>query len=295
VRMNASRDDEDHGGHRHHPEPGPPPKPVPIRLSGHGSRSVAGGGRPAVPKTYYWSGVLGNLLRGVPYVPPSGGFWVGLFNGHPTPGYTPQNPTGVELDVDSYGGYARAPVMLTAPGAGGISNSVPVSFPVVTPNSVGDGWNGVVEWGLFEGPGPDANLLYYDILGRDTVRGLTLAGGPTGGTFTLFGNFTSTPIPYNASALAVEAAYWRSFGANYEDSVRVSGPNLPAGPLVIQYTDALARLPFLSLGADTTGLTGGSSPHAVDTTLVAGILSVNAFAVGTVPVLPIGAVTITEA
>lgn len=270
--------------------PGPQPQP------GQEQVIITNGGGARVPKTLYFAGAIENLLRGVPYILPGGGFFVGLFNGIPTIDYTPGAPDGAELLIFApfqFAGYARAPVTFGAPSGGVLSNSLPVVFPTVQLDSNGNPWVGVIYWGLFDGPAADANLLYFDQLGRDEIVSLSMLGGPTGGTFTL--NFTgqnSAPIPYNCTWQQLQAALDAMTQVG-EGSTIVTGGAFPGASFVVHFTGGLGRGSAV-FTLNSSGLTGGSSPHVLQTELQVGHSPINTFAVGTVPVLPAGAITISE-
>lgn len=97
----------------------------------------------------------------------------------------------------------------------------------------------------------------------DDVQTVTISGGPTGGTFTLtFGAQTTTGIAYNASAATVQAALvaLSSIGAN---NVTVTGS--AGGPWLVDFTGTLGYAAQTLMTANSSGLTGGSSPAATPT------------------------------
>jgi len=89
---------------------------------------------------------------------------------------------------------------------------------------------------------------------------ITITGSPTGGTFTLsFGGEPTDPIPYNATAVQVDAALeaLSTIGLN---NVACSGTDLPGGSIVVEFTGALAGQDVDLMTIDDSGLTGGTSP-----------------------------------
>lgn len=88
------------------------------------------------------------------------------------------------------------------------------------------------------------------------VQTVTISGGPTGGTFTLtYEGQTTTPLAWNALGTAVQTALslLSTIGA---DNVSVSGN----GPYVVTFQGALAGQTASVLTADSSGLTGGTTP-----------------------------------
>lgn len=223
-----------------------------------------------MPKTTYWSNLLLNLLRGTPYNPPGGGYFIGLFTTAPDANYTGGAPDGTEVTIGT-GAYARAGLTLGAP-AGGISaNSAPVTFPTASAS-----WGTAVDWGVFDGPALGANLLYFDKLGTNEVQTITISGGVTGGTFTLtFGGQTTAAIAYNASALTVQGAL-ENLSSIGEGNVTVTGA--AGGPWTLTFQGTLGDAPQALLTHNIASLTGGTPAmaHAETTAGVAGNVAIGA-------------------
>lgn len=103
-------------------------------------------------------------------------------------------------------------------------------------------------------------LLYvrWEAIGAliDNLQVLTIAGGPTGGTFTLtYKGQTTAAIAYNATAAAVASALQllSGIGAN---GCTVSGSS--GGPWTVAFTGTLAQ--DTTLLTHTDSFTGGTSP-----------------------------------
>jgi len=102
---------------------------------------------------------------------------------------------------------------------------------------------------------------------KDTqeVQTITVNGSPTGGSYTVTGNgTTSAAIAYNAAATAVQTAI-RALGGSYAQ-VAVTGS--AGGPYTITFPIGSGDVTQLALG--TNSLTGGSSPAPAFATSTAG-------------------------
>jgi len=85
------------------------------------------------------------------------------------------------------------------------------------------------------------------------VWNLTISGVPTGGTYTLTVNgFTTAGIAYNATASAVATALNALSGVTGITGITATG----TAPIAITFPSAV------SLSADGSGLTGGTTPDA---------------------------------
>jgi hypothetical protein len=116
-------------------------------------------------------------------------------------------------------------------------------------------------------------------LTTNEVQTITITGSPTGGTFTLtYDGETTSPIAYNASAAAVDAALEALSNISLGD-VTCSGGALPSSPVIVTFTGALAGTDVPEMTANGAGLTGGSSPEVEVTTTTPGLGS-------TAPVAP---------
>jgi YD repeat-containing protein len=97
----------------------------------------------------------------------------------------------------------------------------------------------------------------------DAVQQLALTGGPTGGTFTLtFNGQTTSPLAYNASAAAVQAAL-QALSTVGTGNVFVAGG--AGGPWTVRFGGSLAGAYQPQLTANGAGLTGGASPSVAVT------------------------------
>ncbi len=93
-------------------------------------------------------------------------------------------------------------------------------------------------------------------------QSISLAGEPTGGTFTLrFGDETTPPIPFDATPVAVSDALaaLKSIGGQV---ITAGGGPLPKSPVRVSFGGRLAGRDVPELVADSSGLTGGTKPTA---------------------------------
>lgn len=100
------------------------------------------------------------------------------------------------------------------------------------------------------------------------VQTVTISGGPTGGTFTLsYGGHTTTAIPYNAAASAVQSALQAlaSIGAGNATVTGATG-----GPYSVDFVGALADEDVAQMTESGASLTGGTSPAVTVATTTAG-------------------------
>lgn len=117
-----------------------------------------------------------------------------------------------------------------------------------------------------------SNLLeFYGIgLGLDVneVQLVTITGTPTGGTFTLsYAGQTTAGIVYNAAATAVQTALLAlsSIGTG---NVVVTGA--VGGPYTVTFQGTLAGTDVAQMTANSSGLTGGTTPTVTVTTVTPG-------------------------
>lgn len=104
--------------------------------------------------------------------------------------------------------------------------------------------------------------------GTAGVQTVTVTGTPTGGAFTLTWNgFTTTPIPYNATAAQVDTALAALPGGN---AATTSGGPLPATAVVVTFPSTMPQVLMVANGA---GLTGGTTPTAVVANTTPGVQS----------------------
>ena len=140
---------------------------------------------------------------------------------------------------------------------------------------------------------PDPHLLEF-LLGAEVVysvsevQTLTITGGPTGGTFTLtFNGQTTAGIAYNAAAAAVQTALLALSNLDTGDVVAAGGP-LPGATVTLTFGNRYGGVDVPLITANSTGLTGGTTPTATVTTTTApttgDTIGVRAPAVGVEPV-----------
>lgn len=102
------------------------------------------------------------------------------------------------------------------------------------------------------------------------VQTISITGTPTGGTFTLtFKGQTTAPIPYNASAAAIQTAL-EGLGTIQAGQVAVTGGALPGTPAVVTFTGLLGGRDVPLMTANSGALTGGTSPTVTVTATTAG-------------------------
>jgi Flp pilus assembly protein TadG len=106
---------------------------------------------------------------------------------------------------------------------------------------------------------------------QGAIQSVTMNGSPTGGTFTLtFNGSTTAPIPYNASASAVQSALasLASVGGNTNNDGTSNVKVLlnPDSSYTMYFQNALANQTLQVMTSNSTLLTGGSSPVATVST-----------------------------
>jgi hypothetical protein len=122
---------------------------------------------------------------------------------------------------------------------------------------------------------PDPNLWEFLIGGAviltpSEVQQVAITGSPTGGNFTLtFDGQTTANIAYNANAAAVQSALEALSNLAPGDVTCTGGP-LPTTPVVITFGGAYVGTDVTQMTADSTGLTGGTTPTATVTTTTSG-------------------------
>ena len=112
---------------------------------------------------------------------------------------------------------------------------------------------------VFQGLGSNVNA-------QQTI---TITGGPTGGSFTLtYNGQTTAAIAYNAAAEDVEDALEVLTNVGLGNVIG-SGGALPGTPVVITFSALLGNQPQPLMTANSSALTGGTSPNvSVATTQV---------------------------
>lgn len=112
--------------------------------------------------------------------------------------------------------------------------------------------------------------------GTQDVQTLTMTGGPTGGTFTLtYATFTTTPIPWNATAVQVQKALEALSGVGVGSVIATGGP-FPGSTIKVTF-DGLKNGTTTLITATNTGLTGGSSPAVTITHTTTGVTNTPVF------------------
>ncbi len=115
---------------------------------------------------------------------------------------------------------------------------------------------------------PTDSLVTTYSYAADAVQDLSLTGSPTGGTFTLtFGGDTTSAIAYNASNSAVQSNL-EALGSIGSGNVVVA--TLEGGGWEIRFTGTMAGAFQSQMTANSSGLTGGSSPAVAVSTLSLG-------------------------
>lgn len=97
-----------------------------------------------------------------------------------------------------------------------------------------------------------------------TQQTITVTGSPTGGTFTLtLGSNTTGPINYNAAASDIATAVTGLLSGNAAHVYVAGGPG-PGTPWVVYFVGNL-NITTATMTANSSGLTGGSSPNVTVT------------------------------
>jgi len=108
---------------------------------------------------------------------------------------------------------------------------------------------------------------------------LTMSGSPAGGTFTLtFGGQTTAAIAYNANAAAIQTAL-EALSSILRGNVVVTG----TGPFTVEFINALGKQNLGAVTADSSSLTGGTSPSMGVAVATQGVHSVQVGRVHPIP------------
>lgn len=125
----------------------------------------------------------------------------------------------------------------------------------------------------FGGPAeaPAADVAPAQPVCRAEIQSIAITGAPTGGTFTLeFNGQTTAGIAYNATASAVQAALVALSNINPGDVTVTGATALPSGTLTVTFGGQYAGTNVTQLLPSSTGLTGGTTPTVVVTTVTQG-------------------------
>lgn len=96
---------------------------------------------------------------------------------------------------------------------------------------------------------------------------IAITGSPTGGTFTLtFDGQTTSTIAYNANSAAVKTAL-EALSNVEADSITATGGALPGTPVVVIFGGQYAGVNIPQMTGNAAGLTGGTTPAVVITTV----------------------------
>jgi hypothetical protein len=110
-----------------------------------------------------------------------------------------------------------------------------------------------------------------ELVGTNEVQSVTITGTPTGGTFTLtFAGQTTAPIPFNATAVQVQAALEALSTIGFPN-VKVTGGPGPGTAFAVTFQNALGGTDVAAMTASGAGLTGGTTPGVTIGTTTAGV------------------------
>jgi hypothetical protein len=113
-----------------------------------------------------------------------------------------------------------------------------------------------------------AGTVLGELVGTDEVQTVTIAGGATGGTFTItFGGQTTSAIPYGSSASVVQAAL-EALSSIGIGNILVSKA---ADVYTLTFRNALGQQNVAQVTASAASLTGGT-PTITPATATAGVL-----------------------
>jgi hypothetical protein len=114
------------------------------------------------------------------------------------------------------------------------------------------------------------DVIRTAITAVNEVQTVTITGTPAGGTFTLsFKGYTTTAIPFNATAAQVQTAL-RALSSIGSAGVTTGGGALPGTPVTVTFTGVLAGQNVPMMSSNATGLTGGTTPAVAVTETTAG-------------------------
>jgi hypothetical protein len=165
---------------------------------------------------------------------------------------------------------------------GGVLAAVPPLIEVIRPGgSIGERvYIKHMLW-LLSLNGYDATVTQGAGGGTNEAQTLTMTGTPTGGTFTLtYTNpagttMTTAPIAYNATGPGHVFAALSALGIlkteGSDVKIGVSGGPFPGTPIVVTFQGSMGARNQVQMTADSTGLTGGSTPTVTPTTTTPGV------------------------
>jgi hypothetical protein len=196
---------------------------------------------------------------------PTGGTFTLSFAGQSTAAL-PFNATSAQVQTALQALAAIGPGNVTCAGGAAPSTNVTITFAGTlgfqTQSPISIGANN-----LTGGTSPAATLA-HTVTGSariNDVQTLSLAGNPTGGSFTLsFGGQTTAAIPFNATSAQVQAAL-QALGSVGAGNVICAGGPLPAG-VTITFQAALGLQPQAPIAVGANNLTGPAPAVAHTTT-----------------------------
>jgi hypothetical protein len=224
-----------------------------------GANSLTGGASPAPAIVQTTAGALVSDVQTLSLTgnPTAGAFTLALSGQTTAP--IPFNATSAQVQA--------ALVGLSNIGAGNVICSggpLPGAVTITFAGLLATGTQPVITVGssTLTGAGsPSTNLVHTTPGARSAnVQTLSVAGVPTGGTFTLsFGGQTTAAIPFNATSAQVQTALVALSSVAAGNVVCAGGP-LPATPVTITFAGTLAPGPQQVIAVGTNGLTGGTTP-----------------------------------
>lgn len=136
--------------------------------------------------------------------------------------------------------------------------NAPLTYTITARTSAGSGW----------GVGP---YLVSQGTGTNEVQTVSITGTPTGGTYTLtFSGQTTAPIAFNATAAAVQTALEGLSNIDPGDVATAGGPH-PGTPITVTFQGQYSGTDVPQMTANSSGLTGGTSPTVTVTTTTPGV------------------------
>ncbi|MCX4470460.1 hypothetical protein OOK41_09090 [Micromonospora sp. NBC_01655] len=104
----------------------------------------------------------------------------------------------------------------------------------------------------------------------EEVQSVAITGTPTGGTYTLtYSGQTTAAIPYNATAAQVRTALEALSTIGAGNVTTAGGPH-PGSAVTVTFVGALANTNVAQMTANSTALTGGTTPTVTVSTTTGG-------------------------